>query len=146
MAKGLGAILAEGHMAQEQARIAAGEAVPCPLCSRAMEFNGAAWFCYKGHDFTDTQRKAAYEASQRGEVVFNGSPGYWDPEMQGVVVAGILNEDQEVVGLFMTVRGGYGRTNWRASPEMDFAREEFPGMVKRHGWTMQEFMMEESNG
>jgi len=123
-----GKIMAEAHIAIRASQI---ETLPlCPLCGEPMDYNGAAYFCYNNRDehlsWLDSRREAAYRYQENGGVVFWNdielSPRVrakhvtWDPSLQGVIIA-VAIRDGKKIAEFGTVRGGYGKTNFRVEYE-----------------------------
>ena len=121
--KGFGAILAETAISARDARI---KSTPvCPLCGEIMEGGSMGWFCYTNREehtrWLAERREAAFKYQGAGNPLFYSDLTLsedavkkhinWDPEMQGVILA-VQQINGETV-FFMTVRGSYGRTNFR---------------------------------
>lgn len=128
MAKGFGTLIAEVSLAAREARAKKGELCLCPLCGREMDNNGAAWFCRNGREdheaWLGSRASEAFAAWERGEPVFWADflhPEWereWRPDLQGVVLAVCRAPSGRIIE-FGTVRGGYGRTNFRVEDFLD---------------------------
>lgn len=120
MAKGLGAILAQGKMSADQAGVKS--APDCPMCWHPMELEMGGWFCRSEREerHGDTRPCISKNESELIDAFLSDDSATerrWADDWQSQTLAAIV-EGGEIAVELHTIRGGGGRTNLRLSSKM----------------------------
>lgn len=122
MAKGLGAILAQGKMYSDQVGVKS--APGCPMCGQPMELEMGGWFCRSERDERTGDGRpclSLIEAQVVDAFLDDTGERRWIDDFQGATLAAIVQDGRMVVE-FITIRGAFGRTNirlWSDIPTRD---------------------------
>ena len=143
MAKGTGWMMAVASMQTK------GESIPCPLCGKAMEWEGVAWFCRSGKrrsgngaSFEPCLEKCTDEARDkfmampRGEFGWeDGYQFYAEPNNGPGATHAVAIDGNDVAAVAIFVRGGGGCTNFTVHNKVE--REAVVDFFNNSGeWTL----------